>query len=478
MPYENEHACRLEDPDKYDNFRRQNGDIEIDGKYADAIYGEIDGDWELQAVRFPVEDFTENEARQWCQNHDSIAFEPAVENSLQEDEANHEHISREDIEEIMGILGGHFREMFDSITDAYRTAEDDEEFAAMLDSILDSTTENIRDALEGNGNEEQQDAAELLAKQYEELSAQDIKDIIEKAIENEGKEEVSYTLSHHWWKTHSMKRSPIKEHWDLFIDDQQFVLDENPIENKEVTGGSRSPLPIKHLGTIGPNYIKPGDAGNPTDNTPCWIEQVASGTAKIIRDEGKIKEYTLQGDVNKRIHLKEQDDEWHLKDITNKEKQLNEHKLAAKTIKIDLMERNEMGDLEVSGVILGSGVWNNYYWPEEVIKNDISEEDIRAASIDVGKTHDDKHEDVGEVLEIEYDEEAEGWWIRTLITNEEAASLAETIYEEGSLGWSVEVTVYEDSLRNIIEEITELSAIVAVDGPASQVSYIDMDEDE
>jgi len=469
MPYENEHACRLEDPDKYDNFRRQNGDIEIDGKYADAIYGEIDGDWELQAVRFPVEDFTENEARQWCQNHDSIAFEPAVENSLQEDEANHEHISREDIEEIMGILGGHFREMFDSITDAYRTAEDDEEFAAMLDSILDSTTENIRDALEGNGNEEQQDAAELLAKQYEELSAQDIKDIIEKAIENEGKEEVSYTLSHHWWKTHSMKRSPIKEHWDLFIDDQQFVLDENPIENKEVTGGSRSPLPIKHLGTIGPNYIKPGDAGNPTDNTPCWIEQVASGTAKIIRDEGKIKEYTLQGDVNKRIHLKEQDDEWHLKDITNKEKQLNEHKLAAKTIKIDLMERNEMGDLEIEGTILGEGTWNGYFWPENVIK-DLGEDTVRNLAIDVGESHQDKYEDVGEVMEVKWHEEDRGWWIRALITDDEAIDLAESFETPG---WSVECVVYEDSLRRIIEEITEMERVVLVPEPASQVSYVD-----
>jgi len=64
-------------------------------------------------------------------------------------------IEHEDIEEMMGVLGGHFRAMFDSITDAYRGAEDDEEFAPMLDSILDSTTEDIRETLEGDDEVEQ-----------------------------------------------------------------------------------------------------------------------------------------------------------------------------------------------------------------------------------------------------------------------------------------------------------------------------------
>jgi HK97 family phage major capsid protein len=80
-PYPNEHAARLEDPDKYDSFRREN---DAGGRGIDFIYGIKDGQSELQAIRFDKDLFTPAEAREWLADHDfePILFENAVEERL------------------------------------------------------------------------------------------------------------------------------------------------------------------------------------------------------------------------------------------------------------------------------------------------------------------------------------------------------------------------------------------------------------
>lgn len=79
-PFPNEHACRLEDPDKYIRFRRANDKF---GKGIHAIWGVQGGDKpvELQAIRFGKEKFTVPEARAWLKEHEykCILFEPASE---------------------------------------------------------------------------------------------------------------------------------------------------------------------------------------------------------------------------------------------------------------------------------------------------------------------------------------------------------------------------------------------------------------
>jgi hypothetical protein len=76
MPYPNEHSCRLVDPDKVDvvgsDERRH------DGKAYRVIYGKPkDGDGSVeQAYRYPVDSWSESEARAHCKAHDG-RFEPA-----------------------------------------------------------------------------------------------------------------------------------------------------------------------------------------------------------------------------------------------------------------------------------------------------------------------------------------------------------------------------------------------------------------
>ncbi len=80
MPYPNEHAARLVDPDRFDadSFRRVNDKF---GEGIHAIFGKLKGEenMTLQAIRFDAGKFTAEEARQWLKAHDyePIAFEEA-----------------------------------------------------------------------------------------------------------------------------------------------------------------------------------------------------------------------------------------------------------------------------------------------------------------------------------------------------------------------------------------------------------------
>lgn len=78
-PYPNEHAARLVDPSKFDDFRR---DADAGGSGIDFIYGILAaGGSELQSIRFDKDKYTAAEARAWLSEHDfnAIKFEEATE---------------------------------------------------------------------------------------------------------------------------------------------------------------------------------------------------------------------------------------------------------------------------------------------------------------------------------------------------------------------------------------------------------------
>jgi len=77
-PYPNFHVCRMREPDEFDRFRT--ADETIDDKPVVVLYGrEVDTeDWDIAAYHLPVDDWTEDEARAFCEEHDGIKFEPAT----------------------------------------------------------------------------------------------------------------------------------------------------------------------------------------------------------------------------------------------------------------------------------------------------------------------------------------------------------------------------------------------------------------
>ena len=78
-PYPNEHSCRLRDPDTLNIVG--SGERKHDGKTYRVIFGKPKGEKDAgsveQAYRYPVETWSEGEARNHCQAHDG-RFEPAT----------------------------------------------------------------------------------------------------------------------------------------------------------------------------------------------------------------------------------------------------------------------------------------------------------------------------------------------------------------------------------------------------------------
>ena len=76
-PYEGEHAARIREPDQFDSFRRVNNE---GGQGVDFVYGIKDGEAQVQSIRFKIDFFTEEQAREWLGANDfePILFEPAA----------------------------------------------------------------------------------------------------------------------------------------------------------------------------------------------------------------------------------------------------------------------------------------------------------------------------------------------------------------------------------------------------------------
>jgi len=76
-PYPGEHAARIADPDDFDSFSRRNNE---GGTGIDFVYGIKDGEARVQSIRFKVDYFTEEQAREWLDRNDfePLLFEPAA----------------------------------------------------------------------------------------------------------------------------------------------------------------------------------------------------------------------------------------------------------------------------------------------------------------------------------------------------------------------------------------------------------------
>ena len=92
-PYPNFHACRIREPEDFDRFRTRSETLEegtYEGRTIEILYGrdKETGDWDIASYRLPLDEWTEAEARKWCEAHDGIKFEPATgEESNDEDDS-------------------------------------------------------------------------------------------------------------------------------------------------------------------------------------------------------------------------------------------------------------------------------------------------------------------------------------------------------------------------------------------------------
>jgi len=148
-PYPNEHAARISDPAKYDEFARE---ADAGGPGIDFIYGIMDGESELQAVRFDADRYSAAEARAWLEEHEfePIEFEEATgerEAGMDEMEQRHVVDVQEDDENVTVTFAKHHEEAVEEVAAEERFDRSDMQMRAFDmngDKVIDEEKRVVR----------------------------------------------------------------------------------------------------------------------------------------------------------------------------------------------------------------------------------------------------------------------------------------------------------------------------------------------
>ena len=305
-------------------------------------------------------------------------------------------------------------------------------------------------------------------------------DSFEEVVEADS-DEREFTLIKHWWKG-ERAQSHASEHFDLFLDDEMWVMDGNPDESKVQVQSRRAysksfkdDIPERSV------LIKPGDSGNSTKDTPAWAERVDKGLAVVVEDTDTLKRFRLSGKGLSGYYTMTRPDPdenmWTLtKEKMQKRRVRQSMQLAVNNY---WMEGNTM---VVEGVALSYGVWNGDFYSWEVVSESASlpaKDNLLGKPVSVspgrvmGPEEHENAEDEGKVVKLWIDEDKKQINVRVHILTEQGQDLV----KEGHLnGFSVEIDVIEDPERRIIEEIVHYDRVTMVERPACRVCTFDLCE--
>ena len=143
--------------------------------------------------------------------------------------------------------------------------------------------------------------------------------------------------------------------------------------------------------------------------------------------------------------------------------------LKSKMENVKFIENNDDGSVVLEGNIIAEGTWNGYHFSKKVLE-ELDPSIIQNIKIDVGPDHINKIEDVGTLNLFKWDDEERAWWIKCTITDEKAIEVLKSIE---NLGFSIETDFVFDTIRLMVDSITSIERVVAVDYPACKVCYIE-----
>ena len=489
LPFPNEHACRLQDPSKFDTFRRTSRNH--NGKLYDVIWGIKDGKVEQQAFRYPKAIWSTEQAKTHCKSHGGISFEPAKNPSLTMWEnidpkdmyvLSWEAMENDDIppEGVSGIP----IEMEPTIAERFRwwTFSDERvrlQVRLAYKDALGTLVTILQKYDDGRYLIECSIGLQFLVKihktEFDEKTLT-MADVSEKVPVEKLRTEY-FTLMHHFWRINKpVDGETTKQHWDIFIGGKQIICVDNPIKQRTFAI-MRKPYSIgfssKGMGDY--EYVEPGSPGNPTSNIPSWVKQLDAGEATIIdecsehmlvwmRGSRLNGRYLFTFDKKKNVWEIKKDEQTSVKLSMALGADETTHKTS---IHMQLSKFYMKGkDMVVEGTALSYGVWNGEYFTEEAIMD--RPERVMGIPIAVGSHATKKNS--GEVIEHKATDGS--IWIRGIIPGEFQME-QERVLSGEFVGFSVEVDVLADEKRRIIKKILGYDRVVLVDMPACVVCTLD-----
>jgi len=490
LPYPNEHACRLKDPDDFTSFRRTSRSS--DGKMYDIIWGIKDGKAEEQAYRYPKTIWSVEQAKSHCTGHNGILFEPAKNPSLtiwENVDPEEEYVLSWDAIESNDVppkgLSGVTPEKEATIPDRFKwwLFDDERTRIKIRDSYRETTGIGVtilNNYEDGRYLIECSLGEHFLVKFHVEPTDENARismaDVSERVPVKKLKVE-DFTLMHHFWRSPKpIQGESVTEHWDLFIGNKQIVCTANIVKEKTFAI-IRKPYSIGfHMkGNYDYEYLKPGEPGNPTKNIPSWIKRIDSGVVTVIEESPKYMLMLVRGvKIWGRYELNfiEGKNVWEMQKVKSNLKKLSralskDETVFRTTINMQLSRFEMQGeDLMVEGTALSFGVWNGEYFPEEAIMD--KPERVMGIPIAVGSHATTKNS--GEVTHFEAKDGS--IWIRGIIPKKFKME-QERVMSGEFVGFSVEVDVLADEQRRIIKKILGYDRVVLVDMPACSVCTLD-----
>jgi predicted RNA-binding Zn-ribbon protein involved in translation (DUF1610 family) len=472
LPYSNEHACRLKEPDQFDSFRRTSRMHR--GMRYDIIWGVKDGKVSEQAYRYPKSIWSADEARAHCRSHNGISFEAAKRaNSVDWSvlSPNDKYVLSEDAMKYDEIppkgISGIPEELMKTIPARLRWWESNcvNQRLAMRNEFV-KVSQIDASVIESYGDKHLikcQKGLFFLAKFSEGFDFNNIfkmSDPIE-LVEADVPKTIKFVLMHHYWKgTKSI------EHYDLFLGDNIQMVCLNNIIKGNSLAIKREPYSKDFInyGDSDAMYLKAGVPGNPS-KLASWVKQVDKGEAIILKEDDNYMRLKFQGKMLSDVMevKKTETGSWEIK--TSRD--LSGHTPSIIRMSLKANEAYYEGeDLIVPGFALSYGVWNGEYYPKEVVLDNPGR--IVGIPISVGTHNNERNCGFVKSYEIIND----SIHIKAVIPKEFKAE-QERVLNGEFVGWSVEVNVKHDPMRRIIEKIVNYDRVVAVDIPACTVCTLD-----
>lgn len=284
-----------------------------------------------------------------------------------------------------------------------------------------------------------------------------------------------FFLLHHFWKGPKVIRAgPSVQHWDLFIPpDLQIILDKNPIDS---ASSALTAKPYKKdfwsKGARNAESIRPGHPGNPTPDTPAWVQRLDSGKVKILESTNMVKRYIFQGKKLQGSFILEREDPnsnlWMFSKAEHpgEKLELSEGEYAQMYLAVSSVTAGE-DSVDITGTAFSYGTWNGVYYPPGVV----ADRPDRMIGIPVVLGGHRARVTAGKVMSIkETDSDIE---IVTRIEGADNVNFVKDLKAKGQLeGFSVEIIALIDRERGIAKRILEYERVAIVPDPACKVCKI------
>jgi len=290
------------------------------------------------------------------------------------------------------------------------------------------------------------------------LSEREIDLLTQKEVQEAAED---FIIQHRWYRgPYIVREGPTYEEYDLKIGKMQFRLDKDPL--KESSMNAR-----EETNVLRPQFwkefkkeveLKPGTPENEKPNTPAFLITHVKGKVNILQDDKLFKKFNFASGLKGMWIMKRSTPQgvWNFErseEVPSTESEEEFVQMSFIPFSSPFKETEE--GLEVPGIALSSGVWNNWYFPPEVVRD----RPERIMDIPVCIEH-IREKEVGKPTKVTLN--GDNIEVVSLITDPEGIEFA----KKKAKGYSIDALLNVDRTKKVVKQIKEYVELTLTEAPA------------